>query len=80
MLLDWFYRSLSSFDQTQLYAKINIRVALIGVQTWTQQDLITVVSDPHTLLDNFHDHLKLATEQFDSAILITLVILSVSYL
>ena len=46
---------------------------MVGVQTWNQQDLITVVSNPNALLDNFHAHLQLTTESFDSAMLITLV-------
>ena len=49
-------------------------MALIGVQTWAQQDLIIVVSDPDLLLDNFHEYLSLGLEQYDSAMLITSVI------
>ena len=48
-------------------------MSLVGVQTWNQQDLITVVSDANDLLDNFHARLRLSTEEFDSAMLITLV-------
>lgn len=54
-------------------------MALVGVQTWNQQDLIAVVSDADTLLDNFHAHLRFATEQFDSAMLITLVMPSLLF-
>ena len=59
----------------QLYAKIGIRVSLIGIETWDQRDLIYIVSNPYTLLDNFVAHLWSRTERFDSAMLITLVVL-----
>ena len=49
-------------------------MSLIGVQTWNEGDLVTVVSDPNTLLNNLFDHVQLASEEFDSAMLITLVI------
>jgi len=46
------------------------------VETWSQQDLIVVVSNSSTLLNNFHDHVRLLpTGNFDSAMLITLVIM-----
>ena len=47
----------------------------MGAQTWNQQDLIGVVSDSDALLDNFHAHLRLSTESFDSAMLITSVVM-----
>ena len=53
-------------------------MALVGVQTWAQQDLIIVVSDPDTLLNNFHEHLDFGLEQYDSAMLITSVMPSLS--
>ena len=49
-------------------------MSLVGVQTWSQQDLIAVVSNADTLLDNFFAHVRVAPEEFDSAMLITLVI------
>ena len=49
-------------------------MSLVGVETWSQQDLIAVVSDADTLLDNFKVHVRLSTRMFDSAMLITLVI------
>ena len=54
-------------------------MALVGVQTWAQQDLIAVVSDANTLLDNFHAFLRVAPEEFDSAMLITLVTLRLHF-
>ena len=49
-------------------------MSLVGVQTWSQQDLIAVVSNADTLLDNFIAHVRVAPEEIDSAMLITLVI------
>ena len=57
----------------QLYAKIGIRVSLVGMETWNRRDLIYVTSNSHTLLDDFVLHLWSRTERFDSAMLITLV-------
>lgn len=37
--------------------------------------MINVVSDPNILLDNFHIFLRSTTETFDSAMLITLVVI-----
>ena len=54
-------------------------MSLVGVQTWSRQDLIAVVSNPDTLLDNFHAHLRLRTSSFDSAMLITLAVLSLFF-
>ena len=51
-------------------------MSLVGVQTWSQQDLIAVVSDADMLLDNFKEHVQFSTEEFDSAMLITLVMQS----
>ena len=50
-------------------------MSLVGVETWNQQDMINVVPDPDALLDNFHDFLESGTETFDSAMLITLVVM-----
>ena len=47
----------------------------MGVQTWNEEDMINVVSDPNVLLDNFLVFLRSTTETFDSAMLITLVVI-----
>lgn len=47
---------------------------MIQVQTWDQRDRISVVQDASTLLVNFHTFIQYTTENFDSAMLFTLVI------
>ena len=51
-------------------------MSLVGVQTWDKRDLISVISDPYTLLDNFYFHLyhHPMGQNYDTAMLITLVV------
>lgn len=37
----------------QFFQSLNVRVALVGLEAWTQQDLIEMSSNPAVLLDNF---------------------------
>lgn len=37
----------------QLYRPLNIRVMLVGLEMWTDKDLIDIDIDPETTLDNF---------------------------
>ena len=58
----------------QLYASIDVRVALIGVLTWNSQDFIAIVSDPEILLNNFHGYRTALAAQYpgyDSSMLVT---------
>jgi len=60
--------------QLQLYSKIGIRVALIGVLTWNDRDFITVTPNPNTLLNNFQNYRTALAAQYpgyDSSMLMT---------
>lgn len=37
----------------QFFQSLNVRVALVGLEAWTQRDLIEMSSNPAVLLDNF---------------------------
>ncbi|XP_062522366.1 zinc metalloproteinase-disintegrin-like lachestatin-2 isoform X1 [Corticium candelabrum] len=39
-----------------LYKPLNTRIALVGVETWNENDSILVVTDPKQLLTNFGDY------------------------
>lgn len=65
----------------QYYKPLNIRVALIGLEVWTNQDLISVTDNPHSTLAAF---LSWRSKQLhklpnDNAQLITSVTLMFSF-
>lgn len=37
----------------QFFQSLNVRVALVGLEAWTQRDLIEMSSNPAVLLDHF---------------------------
>lgn len=62
----------------QYYKALSIRVALIGLEVWTSQDMISVSDNPHSTLAAFLSwrRKQLNTLPNDNAQLITLVSLS----
>ena len=57
----------------KLYSVLNISIALVGVVTWTQKDLITIPedTDPVKVLVNFKDYFYRIPGHLDCAILIS---------
>ncbi len=57
----------------QLYRELNISIALVGVVTWTESDLITIPDDlnPVMLLINFKDYFDRIPGHLDCAMLIS---------
>lgn len=57
----------------KLYSDLNISVALVGVVTWTERDLIDIPNDmdPVKVLTNFKDYYYRIPGHFDCAILIS---------
>ena len=62
------------FIHSQLYTKIGVRISLVGVEIWSQKDMIHVTPNAEILLYNFQDYLQYRTQYFDGALLITLVL------
>lgn len=67
-------RRLSKSPPFQFYRSLNIKVALIGLEVWTERDQCKVTSDAHTTLSAFlqwkktlkfrkkkHDNIQLLT-------------------
>lgn len=46
-------RPFSEPPPIQFFQPLNVRVALVGLEAWTQRDLIEMSSNPAVLLDNF---------------------------
>ena len=66
----------------QLFSKINIRVKLVGLETWNNGDLISTSSSAGTLLTNFENYRPSLLSRFpnhDTAMLLTLVYCTVRY-
>lgn len=57
----------------QLYSEFNISVALVGVITWTERDLIVMPDDmdPVKILVNFKEYYYRIPGRLDSALLIS---------
>jgi hypothetical protein len=59
--------------EIQLYQEFNISIALVGVVTWTERDLISMPDDmdPVPILVNFKDYYYHIPGNMDSALLIS---------
>lgn len=64
----------------QYYKPLSIRVALIGLEVWTNQDMISVSDNPHSTLAAFLSwrSKQLSALPNDNAQLVTLVSLTLS--
>ena len=40
----------------QLYKSLNIHIALVGIEVWTERDLIVITEDAEQTMNNFMDY------------------------